>query len=507
MVLVGIVVALLLACGALALFLLPKSQKTPDAAAVLAPIDRAIAGGYLSTAEEALRSLRTLPQGEHDLLAILKRAFDVCSATGDYGVLADLGAKALARQGRSASIRTVAAYGALRAGRVAEAQKILARGALDGGAGDGLRAELALRSGGPGAGLDSLARELLALEGSRDASLYEKAALRTGDHRLHLDAALLQMEAASPARAQLIAQAELVDAAYDEPAANISYDSGDFPAAVTKLLRLDASRPGRAEVGFLLADAYQGQGMLAETERSLVRSIALGPRLSWTPYFDLAFLALQRSDTGLAGRRLAEGLAFFPGSVDLARAQAALLQKTGDTAKAVSVLSKLAEEHPENAAVVLQLLQLQAPGISPEQYRARLWKLYNRVPADATVFGALCTALIAAHDWEGAGEAVRQYGDAGGGGQSTGGGSGGGAQLTVGAVDKDLLLLQGMVAEMRGDTKGALEAFSRSEALGRDGVVAATWRSCCCAAATRCGLPRSLQRRQTRTRGAARKGG
>jgi tetratricopeptide (TPR) repeat protein len=452
-VLVGGIAALLLACGALAFFLLPKGRPAAPTTEDFASIDRAIAGGYLSTAEEALRSLRVMPENEHDSLALLKRAFDVCSATGDYGVLADLGARALARQGRSAGVRSVAAYGALRAGRVAEARKILARGASDPGAGNGLRAELALRTGGSAPGSDSLAGDLMALDKSRDPSRYEKAALRTGDVRLYLDAALLQMQTGGRSRAQLIARSELQDAAYDEPAANISYDAGDFQTAVNRLGRLEATRPGRAEVGFLRADAYRALGSSANAERCLVSSLPFGPRLSWTPYADLAFLAMQRDDVALASRRIEQGLAFFPGSVDLGLARAELLQKAGDRAGALSVLSKLAEDHPEDGDVALSLLGIQAPAMSPEQYRARLWKIFNRAPADGNVFKALCIASIAARDWQGAAEALRQHGDAGG-----------------GAADKDLLLLQGMVSEMAGDAAGAMESFSHSEALAKDGV-------------------------------------
>ena len=70
------------------------------------------------------------------------------------------------------------------------------------------------------------------LESNRSPAVYASAALRTGDRGLSLDAALLHMTQGSPAAAGLIVQSALVDAPFDEPAAFILYDAGDFEAAL-----------------------------------------------------------------------------------------------------------------------------------------------------------------------------------------------------------------------------------------------------------------------------------
>jgi Flp pilus assembly protein TadD len=419
---------------------------------VISTIDSAISGGYLSTATDALKSISVLPPGEEDLLAILKRAFQISSLTGDYGLLADLAAKSLALRGGNERIRAVAGYGALRAGRLSEARGALARGSLPHETGELLRGELALRLGEKWAGSDSLSRDLLALQASRDPAAYTAAALRTGDKRLFLDAALLHMEAGSPAKAQLVVDTELGDAAFDDAAAAIFYDAGDFQAALARLARFDAARPGRAEAALVMADASMALGSATEAERALLRALPLAPRLSWTPYANLGFLAMRRGDLDLAGRRLDTGLAFFPQSSELALARARLYARAGNNAAAVSVLSKLVERQKDNAPAALLLVMLQAPTMSPEQYRARLWKLFNEVPSDPTVFAALCMSLLAAHDWEGAASALDQH------------------EQTGGPLDKDLLLIKGMVRAMQGDAAGALEAFGGSDALAKDGV-------------------------------------
>jgi tetratricopeptide (TPR) repeat protein len=90
--------------------------------------------------------------------------------------------------------------------------------------------------------------------------------------------------------------------------------------------------------------------------------------------------------------------------------------------------------------------------LSPEKYRAELWKLFNRVPADTATFSLLSAALIAARDWEGAGAAVRQH------------------QAAGGTADPgELLLVQGMVAAMTGDFTGAAAAFRAAETSVKDG--------------------------------------
>ena len=93
----------------------------------------------------------------------------------------------------------------------------------------------------------------------------------------------------------------------------------------------------------------------------------------------------------------------------------------------MEILSKLVEEHPADGEPALLLLDLQSPGSSREQHRARLWKLFNRIPADKAVFLSLATALVSAHDWDGASIAVRQHEEAGG------------------RADSQTLLLEGMI--------------------------------------------------------------
>ena len=282
--------------------------------------------------------------------------------------------------------------------------------------------------------------------------MFAEAALRTGDTRLSLDAALLAMQEGSRAQALQIVRRDLGDAAFDEPAAAIAYDAGDLSGALARLTRLDAGRPDRAEIILRLADCLQALGRSADAEKALARALPIAPQLSWTPYANLGYLAASRGDEALADRRLEDGLAFFPRSRELRIARARVALRSGNGGAASTILGALLADRPDDGEAALLLLDIQEKELSPERYRARLWKLFNRIPSDPATFALLTTALIGAHDWDGAGVAVRQY-EAAGGSDDAG----------------ELLLIQGMIAAMQGDDAKAATAFRSAEETVRDG--------------------------------------
>jgi len=449
-----VVIFVFLAAGA-ALFLIlspaPPAAKA-ELQSVLHSLDAAISAGAFPTARDLLEGMKSLPSTEDDLLRLLKRAFQVSSVSSDYDTMSRLSLKALSTAGGSPRIRAIAVFACLRSGRLAEAEKVIARGSLPAPAGDLLKGEAVLKRGGKWEPADPFYRDFLGLEHTQAPEAFAAAAHRTGEARLLLDAALLAMQSGGAAQALRIAGGGLGEAAFDEPAAAISYDGGDFNTAIQRLKRLDAGRPGRADVALILADSYQSLGMTADAEKSLLRALPLAPALTWTAYANLAFYADARGDTALAGRRLKDGLAFFPLSRELRLGQARLDARLGETDAAISILSKLAAENPEDGEVVLLLLDQQAPGLSPEEYRARLWKAFDRVPSDNAIFSALSTALIALHDWEGAEIAVEQHAAAGG------------------AAGQQLLLAEGMIAAMRGNDAAASDAFRRAAGVAGDGI-------------------------------------
>ena len=452
LVLVGISAALLAAvAAAVLLFLRPNPAPPPELRSMLSRLDAAISGGSPSTAKEILASVQSLPAGEQDQLSLLKRAFQVGRETGDFSVLSDLSTRALALNGRSKLVRAVAAYAALRSGRVSDAQKILGRSPPAGSGGELLKGEAVLRGGSVWKGSDGLTRDLIALEESQSPAAFAAAAVRTGERRLTLDAALLAMRQGSPDAALRLVR-DLDDARFDEPVGLMLYDGGDFMAAVSRLERRDHEKPGIAATGLVLADIFAAEANAAQSERWLFKTLQAAPSLSWTPYANLSLFAAQRGDMAAAGRQLDDGLAFFPRSRELRFMKARVDIVAGDHRAAESILGEVLADRPSDSEAALLLLGLRSAEMSPEAVRARLWNLFNLAPSDPSVFDTLASSLIAAQDWEGMQIAMKQH------------------QASGGQADAQALLFQGLAAAMQADDAGATAAFRRSALLAKDGM-------------------------------------
>lgn len=450
---VGILATLLAACAAAALLLL-RPHAAPDAElhSILPALDAAISGGSLSTAKDILSSVRLFPAGELGQLSLLKRAFQVGRETGDFTALADLSARALALNGRSERVRAVAVYGSLRAGRLSEAQKILGRSSAAGSGGEALRGETLIRQGAKWMGSDGLTHELIALEDSQSPGTFAAAALRTGEKRLTLDAALLAMRQGSSDVALRLVRSDLDDVRFDEPSGFMLYDGGDLTSAAARLERRDRERPGVSGTGFVLADIFAAAGNFGQSERWLIRTLPMAPSVSWTPYADLAFFAVQRGDTAAAIRQLEDGLAFFPRSWELRLMKARVELLAGNQPAAESILADVLADRPSDGEAALLLLGIQSASTSPEALRASLWKIFDLAPSDPPVFDTLASSLIAAQDWEGMQIAMKQHVASGG------------------QPDAQALLFQGCAEAMRGDDPGATAAFRRSALMAKDGV-------------------------------------
>ena len=309
-----------------------------------------------------------------------------------------------------------------------------------------------MRSGSPWAGSDALTRELIALESSRSPAAFVAAAGRTGEKRLALDGALLEMQQGATSAALQAARSTLDDERFDEPAGLMLYDAGDFAAAAARLERRDRQKPGITAMSLVLADVFASRGDDARSERLLAGVLPLAPTVSWTPYADLAFFAARRGDPTAAKRHLDNGLAFFPRSRELRLMKARVEILAGSPQAAEMVLGDILADRPDDTEAALLLLGLRSPTMSPEELRASLWRLFNAAPADPPVFAMLASSLVAAQDWEGMQIAMKQH------------------QASGGQPDAQVLMFQGLAAAMQGDDAGATAAFRRSAVLAKNGL-------------------------------------
>lgn len=448
-----IAAALLGVCVALAagyFLLLPRLFPAPDIISQLSGVDSALAGGYFSTARQRLLEIRPMPRRAADILALLKRAFLLCSQSGDFGLLSVMSDRAMSAGGNSADVRLVASYSYLRAGRLSDADRV-ARSGLPGVMGDLLLGEITLRQGKAWRGSDGLTRGLLSLETSKDPADFAAAATNLQDDRLAVDAALLYLQAGDVSSAGRVASSALQGAKYDEIAGLIGYDSGDFPAAVTRLTRTQDRRHQRADIALILGDCYHALGRGAELEASLLDGITIDPRASWTPYADLALAAEKRGDLAFARSILERGRSIFPESRELALTTARVEASQGNSATAVALLESLLARRPDDGQAALLRLALSSPGMSPQAYRAELWKLFNRLPSDRDVFATLAAALVASNDWSDVAAELRLFENA------------------TGSPDADALSIRAMVQVMQGNADLAIDSLRNAAESGGDG--------------------------------------
>jgi tetratricopeptide (TPR) repeat protein len=449
------VITCILAAGAATAVVVPVIRGVRDAretAAVLARVDADISGGWMERAGDRMRAMRSLPREEKMLLAVLARAYAVSSSAGDFSLLAVIARKAQAANRRSPRVRLVAAYAALRTGAAGEASALLAHGAPGGELADSLRAEAAIRTGAAPAA-SFLPSGLAALETSRDPVAFEKAAGSSGEPALLLDAALLRMGQGDGRAAAAICRELPSQPAYDEPAALLLHDAGDMEAARERLMRRAAS-PGRsAEIVALLGDCEMQAGRTAEAGSLYEEALSLDMRVSWAPYLNLARLSDARGKGADAAAYRARARELFPEREEVFLESARLCIERGDARQGERVLSSYLKAHPDSLEAGLMMAELEAPRISPEAYRARLWKLFNARPSDPRAALTLMDALLAVRDWKGAAAAARQY-------------------EAVGGDRPSVLMLRAAAQALSGELAAAQDAFKsvrdlRSRAASR----------------------------------------
>jgi predicted negative regulator of RcsB-dependent stress response len=392
-----------------------QGRRTESAArAVLRQVDRDISQGYLGRAGEALSRLGRLPRDEELLLGLLKRAYLLGRSSGDSSLFASLSRRASAADHRSGRLRLAAAYGMLRSGEPKAALSLLRKGAAPPEAAAGLAGEAALRTGSVFSAETGPAAGLAALQGSRDAARFEEVARQTGAASLLLDAALLRMSEGNPDVAVRLSSELPAGYPFDEPAGFISYDASDNASTRLRLSRLASSPAPSPEVLLVFGDCLLLSGRPAEARRAYGEALSREPAASWVPYLNLARIAESGGDAAGADAYRARARELFPDQEEVFLDSARAAASSGSGEEAGRILSGLLARRPGSLPANLMALSLEAPRLSPEAYRGRVWKLFDASPSDPAAAGVLIEALTAVRDWKGVEEAADAFEAAGG---------------------------------------------------------------------------------------------
>jgi tetratricopeptide (TPR) repeat protein len=427
----------------------------------LSEADEAVALGYLDRAADSIRLAAGAARGEYEHLRVLKRASRLARRTGSFGELAALAEKALAGSPGSARLRVLAAYGLLRSEHPQRAAALWAgrwkQSALKENPGAGtLLAEIALKSDASAQMEEGILPEgVLPVEMDRllrpqTAEQPETLAVlgrHFQDERLSLDAALLAMRQGERDLAAEIARAQLPPAS--EPAFLIAYDSGENEEALRRLEAVLDGEPPRPDQAAMMGDLMAWTGDTGAARQVYLRLIRESPSFSWKPYLNLAWISLRGRDEDAARYYRQQAVERFPEERRIHWAMIEDLRHSADTGREAEEeyrrqIKAYLARFPDDLQGNLMALELQGERISSAVYQARLWRLFNRHPADERLCRRIVLHLLAGGDTEGAAAALKQHEQASG---------------ESGTLWQHQL--RGMVAALQGRLAEAREEFTR----------------------------------------------
>jgi tetratricopeptide (TPR) repeat protein len=379
----------------------PVEQSSAELPVVLRSVDRYVADGYLSRAQEELTDASRRARGVAGWLMVLKRAFAISRALGDYQLLYRLARDAVAAVPRNDELRAVAGYAALRTDRLDTAG-----GFFEGLPADrfaGLLAEHAARDGGTGAqaGLPADTQLLLTLHRQADPEEFIRVAEETGDRRFALDAALRLAGNGRVERAYRVAAERLEPDESRMLLLWLAYDAGDHEAARAHAEAVLQVQGDRADIMLVYADVLRELGEASAAAQVWEQAVRAFPRYSWKPYSGLAALEARegRRDAALSWINAARG--YFPEVEELVVDHAWLLYAADRREEARALLEAYATNHGDAQLAQATLLELFPSHPTPERYRSALWQAFNRYPGNQCIAAALIWYLYGYSDAQG----------------------------------------------------------------------------------------------------------
>lgn len=379
----------------------PVDQLSADLPVALASVDRYIENGYLSRAQEELDAAGRRARGVAGWLMVLKRAYAISRARGEFHLLYRLSREAVSAVPGSHELRAVAAYAALRTNRLDGA-----RGFLEGLPGDRfatLMAEAAVRDGGVGAqtGLPPHIQPLLTLHRHADAKEFLNAADETGDPRFALDAALVLAGTGRLVQAYDVARNRLDEGEARMLLLWLSYDAGVYEAARSHAEAVLQEQGDRGDILLVYADLLRELGEANAAAEVWKRVVEAFPRYSWKPYTGLARLEAREGRRESALRWIETGRDHFPDVEELAVDQAWLLFDENRRQEAQALLETYAGNHADAELAQGALLELFPSHPTPERYRSALWQAFNRYPGNRRIAASLIWYLYGYSDVQG----------------------------------------------------------------------------------------------------------
>ncbi len=397
-------------------FILLHSRQTAENKKVfkerLDEADSAISLGYTDRAFNSLEKALELGISEYSLLKVLKRAFIHAETENRYEKLYSLSETALEKIPGSEALLCIFIYSSLRAGHpVMMKQKI--KDSFKQETLQYLWAEAYLRDKTGMMLLDQKfsphINRLIHLSSRKNPADLMELGEDLKDERILLDTALLWMKRGKPQEAFGIVLKNLKDLMYDETAAYIAYDAGQFNTAIERFNGLIERYPDRIDLIHLSGDINLILKRNQEAKRYYHRVIMSDPDYSWKPYLNLARLLEEEKDFKSAHFYRQKAHSIFPDEKKVIISLAKSSYIRGDAGNAVKILNPFLQKHPEDLDANMLLLELNKGSASPIVYQASLWQMLNRFPDNELLCKTLITYLLQFNDLKGSRIAVNQF--------------------------------------------------------------------------------------------------
>lgn len=390
-----------------------RAERAVEAALTRADARRA--EGELEAAVEALEEGALFARTARQWLSLVKRAYRISEATGDYTRTASLAARGARTADNDLDLLSVAVHAALRAEDPAQALALM-EDAPNTTRLDALRAEALLSAGTAPTERRGQFDVLAALSRRTPPKDFSQAFDRTADPRFAVNEALRLAEEGDTAGALGALEERDLVRVYPVVAAYLAYDLEDYERYEALLGEMAPERSVSPEHLTLQADIALLRGQEAEADALYAELREAVPGFSPVQYHNAAWLARERAE--VAVELLARGAERFPAHTGIARAQVlAAVDGTAAVAADQDAARDLLRRRRTEVGrpVTLDVLEMHLWGrrIGPVSgVVARLWDLVNRYPQRTLPVRYLGWYLVSIGDWPELSVLVDRHGDA-----------------------------------------------------------------------------------------------
>ena len=363
---------------------------------LLIEIDESLLRGAIARADKEIREAVDSTSGRAEWLSLLKRAYSMGLAQGNYETLYLVSKAGIERLSGAEEIAALCVYASLRTGKVDMAYRY-AEEYLVSEKWRPLKEEAVLRK-------SALDRDVL-FEKEEESPIFaavyseepDKLAIAADlleDSRLRAAAALRYAENGDLENA--VKTLERNRAEYPELMALFYYDAGRFADAREILGQQPAEN-----LHLLLADTNLKLGKEESALSLYGQYIDKHPQKSWIPYVNSAYIYEKRGNSEKALQVVENGISIFPENKQLLLSEIIIKSENGGAPNLDQLVQSYKEKYPSDPEMAIIMARLYPTKANRLRLEDALWSAIIVNPENSQIAGFLGASLIASNDTDG----------------------------------------------------------------------------------------------------------